>query len=79
MEKKIYGLSNVMIMTPKEFITQYENNPSEIKEATIVPPELGKPGFGKIIVKKESNSVLSFKKNWLRENGRERKNCEREV
>ena len=46
--------TTVKILTPSEFIALYEKNPESIKSSFIVPPELGKPGFGKIITHLDS-------------------------
>ena len=58
MNKKYFPQSRVQILTAAEFIKEYEENPERIERSYIIPPEIGKPGFGKILV--EFNSAEPF-------------------
>ncbi len=38
-------------LTPDEYIKVYQTSENEIKSARVIPPQLGSPGFGKILVR----------------------------
>ena len=41
---------NNEIISASDFINEYESGEKKIERSYIIPPELGKPGFGKIFV-----------------------------
>lgn len=53
----IKKVGEVLILTPQEFINFYENNISEIGDSVILPPEIGKPGFGNIFLDRRSSRI----------------------
>ena len=42
--------SKVKVMTPRRFVKLAETNKSSIKSVKIIPPKLGRKGFGKLAV-----------------------------
>ncbi len=44
------NINEVSIISTEEYIKLYENDRASIGDSLIIPPKLGEPGFGKILI-----------------------------
>lgn len=44
------NINEVSIISTEEYIKLYENDRASIGETVIIPPKIGEPGFGKILI-----------------------------
>ena len=44
------NINEVSIISSEEYIKLYENDRASIGDSVIIPPKIGEPGFGKILI-----------------------------
>lgn len=44
------NINEVSIISSEEYIKLYENDRASIGDTVIIPPKIGEPGFGKILI-----------------------------
>ncbi|MEO6694829.1 MAG: hypothetical protein ABIY50_03280 [Ignavibacteria bacterium] len=51
---------SLRLLSPEEFVKLYDKDKESIIQSSIILPELGKPGYGKIIVECHGDTDLSL-------------------
>ena len=57
MEHSIISNPNRQIISAAEYVKHYENGMINIESSFIIPPKIGRPGFGKFFIKLVNNKL----------------------